>query len=148
MEKIKKLFNKLQIDIKSVLFTQEQLNEKLLKKLNESKYEKGKEFVNIFNSLDDKKLFDKKDYFIPTKAEHVKKSYDIHRSTLFSFEGPFELLHADLDNLEFLEKSVADPRYCLVLVDLFTSKTYVYLMKNRKLIVPKLEKFYKDVEKK
>ena len=57
------------------------------------------EFVNIFNSLDDKKLFDKKDYFIPIKAEYVRKSYDIHRSTHFSFQGPFELLHADLDNL-------------------------------------------------
>ena len=48
MEKIKKLFNKLQIDSKSVLFTQEQFNEKFLKKPNKSKHEKDKEFVNIF----------------------------------------------------------------------------------------------------
>ena len=31
MENVKKLFNKLQIDSKSILFTQEQFNEKLLK---------------------------------------------------------------------------------------------------------------------
>ena len=35
------------------LFTLEKINEKLLKKLNKSKYEKDKEFVNINNSLDD-----------------------------------------------------------------------------------------------
>ena len=63
MEKIKQLFNKLQIDGKSVLFMQEQLNEKLLKKLNKSKYEKDKEFVNIFISLDDKKLFKKRLFY-------------------------------------------------------------------------------------
>ena len=42
MEKLKKLFNKLQLDSKSVVFVQEQLNDKLLKKLKNSKYEKDK----------------------------------------------------------------------------------------------------------
>ena len=115
MEKIKKLFSKLQIDSKSVLFMQEQLNEKLLKKLNKSIYEKDKEFLNIFNSIDRKNVFDKKDYSIPLKAEYVQKSDDVDRSTLFSFQGPFELFHADLGNLEILGKSATDPRYCLVL---------------------------------
>ena len=75
MEKIKKIFNKLQIDSKSVSFTQEQLNQKLLKKLNKSKYEKDKKFVNTFNSIDKKIVFDKKvnDYSIPIKAEYVQK---------------------------------------------------------------------------
>ena len=89
VEKVKRLFNKLQVDSKSVLFTQERLNEKLLKKLNESKYEKDKEFVNIFNLINDKKLFDKKDCSSPRKAEYVKKSDDIDRSNLFSFQDPF-----------------------------------------------------------
>ena len=141
MEKIKKIFNKLQIDSKSVLFTQEKLNEKLLKKVNKSKYEKDKQFVNIFNSIDKKNVFDKKvnDYSIPIKAEYVRKSNDIDRSTLFSFQGAFELLHADLGNLEFLGKSATDPRYCLVLL------IFVHL---RKLIALKLEKFYEDVNEK
>ena len=94
------------------------------------------------------KSYLKKDYSIPIKAEYVKKSNDIDRSTLFSFQGPFELLHADLGNLEFLRKSAGDLRYCLVLVDLFTSKTYVHPIKNRKLIALKLKKFYKDVNEK
>ena len=71
MGKIKRLFNKLQIDSKSILFMQKQLNERLLKKLYKSKYEKYKEFVNIFNLLDDKNVFDKKDYAMPIKTEYV-----------------------------------------------------------------------------
>ena len=39
---------------KSVVFIQEQLNDKLLKKLKNLKYEKDKEFVNRFNVLEDK----------------------------------------------------------------------------------------------
>ena len=30
-----------------------------------------------------------------------KKRHDIDRSTLYSFDGPFQLLHADVGNLEF-----------------------------------------------
>ena len=55
MEKIQKLFNRLQTDRKNVLFTEEQLNEKLFKKIKKSKYEKDKEFLNIFNLSTNKK---------------------------------------------------------------------------------------------
>ena len=55
MEKIQKLFNRLQTDRKNVLFTEEQLNEKLFKKTKKSKYEKDKEFLNIFNLSTNKK---------------------------------------------------------------------------------------------
>ena len=140
------------MDRKSVVFVQEQLNDKLLKKLKNSKYEKDKEFVNSFNFLEDKKAdFNKKDdgrYTIPIKAEYVQKNDDIDRSTLFSIQAPFDLLHTDVGDLRFLGKSAADPKYCLLLVDLFTSKVYVYGMKNRSLIPLKLEKFYKKVANK
>ena len=152
MDKLKKLFNRLQVDSKNVLFIQEQLNDKLLKKLNKSKYKKDKEFVNRFNLLVDKKTdFNKKDdgrCSIPIKAEYVQESDDIDRSTLYSVQAPFDLLHADFGDLRFLGKSAADPKYCLLLVDLFTSKVYVYAMKNRSLIPLKLEKFYKEVANK
>ena len=55
MDKLKKLFIKLQVDTKSVLFVQDQINDKLLKKRKKSKYKKDKEFINIFNLLIDKK---------------------------------------------------------------------------------------------
>ena len=152
MDKVKKLFNKFQVDCKSVVFIEEQLNDKLLKKLKNSKYEKDKEFVNRFNLLEDKKTDfnnNKNDiYSVPIKAEYVQKSDDIDRSTLYSIHAPFDLLHVDVGDLRFLGKSAADPKYCLLLVDLFTSKVYVYGMRNRSLISLKLEKFYKEVASK
>ena len=137
------------MDSKSIAFIQEQLNDKLLKKLKNSKYEKGKQFVNRFNLLEDKKTDfnnNKNDvYSVPIKAEYVQKSDDIDCSTLYSIHAPFDLLHADVGDLRFLGKSAADLNYCLLLVDLFTSQVYVYGIKNRFLIPLKLEKFYKEV---
>ena len=100
--------------------------------------------------LENKKYLFKNDsrYLIPIKAEFVQKNHDIDRSTLFSIQAPFDLLHADFGNLRFLGKSAADPKYCLLLVDIFTSKIYVYGMKNRSLIPLKLETFYKEVANK
>ena len=62
MSNLKKLIKNLQTDSKNVLFTEEKLDDKLLKKLNKSLYKKDKEFVNLFNRnvdfLDnEKKLF-------------------------------------------------------------------------------------------
>ena len=40
------------------------------------------------------------------------------------------------------------PKYVLVLVDLFSSKVYIYPMKSRKQIRQKLEQFHRDVRSK
>ena len=53
-------------------------------------------------------------------------------------------MHADIGDLRFLGKSPADPKYCSLLVDLFSSKIYVSGI-NRSMIPLKLEKFYKEV---
>ena len=83
----------------------------------------------------------------PIKITFVEKKKDyVDISILYSFDGPFQLLHADVGNLEFLGKSATDPKYCLLFVDLFTSKVYVYPMKSRKSILNKMEIFYKEVE--
>ena len=150
MDNLKKEFNKLQTDSKSVQFTEEKLNLKLLQKRKRSTFNKDKEFVNSFNLLENKKDLFKNDsrYSMPIKAEFVQKSDDTDRSTLFSVQAPFDLLHADSGDLRFLWKSAADPKYCLLLVDHFTSKIYVYGMKNRSLIPLKLETFYKEVANK
>ena len=58
-------------------------------------------------------------------------------STLYSFKGPFELLHGDITNIKFLAKSAADPKYRFLFLDLFTSEMYIYLMKNRSLWWPR-----------
>ena len=121
----------------------------MLKRVKTSLYVKDKEFFNFFSLLENKDDFEKgKKVSLLIKAIYVEKGDDIDRSTLYSFTGPFELLHADIANLELLGKSLADPKYFLVIADFFTSKTYSYPMKNRKLLALKLEKFYKDVKNK
>ena len=52
---------------------------------------------------------------VPTRIDYVKKR-EIDRSTLYSFDGPFQLIHADLGNLEFLGKSATTPKYALLAV--------------------------------
>ena len=58
-ECIKKLFRRVQTDAKSVLFTEENINDKLLRKIKKSRYEKDIEFAKLFdrnlNFLQDEK---------------------------------------------------------------------------------------------
>ena len=84
--------------------------------------------------------------FIPIKTTFVEEKDDIDSSTLYTFDDPFQLLHADVGNLEFIGKSATDPKYCLLFDDLFILKVYVYPMKSRKSILNKIEMFYKEVE--
>ena len=50
--------------------------------------------------------------------------------------------------MRFLAKSAVDPKYCLLIVDLFTSKIYVYSMKNRGLLAKIMGLFYNDIQPK
>ena len=70
------------------------------------------------------------------------------RSTLYGFDGSFQLLHADIGNLEILVKNATFPQYALVVVDLYSSKVYVYLMRTRKQILQKMKLFYDEVRAK
>ena len=88
------------------------------------------------------------DILFQLRLNTLKKNDDFDRSTSFNIQAPFDLSHADVGDLRFLGKSAVDPKYCLLLVDLFTSKVYVYGMKNRSLTPLKLEKFYKEVANK
>ena len=67
----KNCLKKLQTDTKSILFNEETKNDKVLKKLKKSKYNKDIEFVNLFKSnidfLDDEKKS------IPIKTTFVEK---------------------------------------------------------------------------
>ena len=75
------------------------------------------------------------------RTDNVEK-IEIDHLTLYSFNAPFQLLHADIGNLEFLGKNATFPQYVLVIVDLLSSKVYTYPMKSRKQIRQKLERFY------
>ena len=78
----------------------------------------------------------------------MKKKGDIDRSTLYSVGKPFQKVHADIADLRFLAKSAVDPKYALLLVDLLTSKIYVYPMKSRSLLAKKLKLFYEEIDSK
>ena len=89
------------------------------------KFDKDKEFLNLYNQLEDKNFRSKKEFLpIVTPFSDIKSNVD--HSTLFSIGKPFELFHADIADTRFLAKSAVDPKHCILLVDLFTLK-YIYL---------------------
>ena len=76
------------------------------------------------------------------------KKRDINRSTLSDIDGPFRLIQADIADLRFLGKSATHPKYCLLAVDVFSSKIYTYPMRQRDLLTKKLKMFYEDIQAK
>lgn len=118
-KKAKNLFLKLKTDPASIIFAEEILDSRLVKNLKKSKYETGKLLYKIVNLADSKLIFN--DDKAPTRADFIDKR-EIDHSTLYSFDGPFQLIHADIENLEFLGKNATFPQYVLVIVDLCCSK--------------------------
>ena len=119
---------------KSVLYTVDRINKTLLSKAKKSLYQKDKIFYKyyfdlenknaLYESSDDISTPKKKSSTIPFYMHFVKQRKDIDKwSALYSIKAPFELLHADIANTRFFSKSAAHQKYCLVAVDLFTSKT-------------------------
>ena len=144
-KKAKNAFEKLKLDPSSAAFAEEILDKKLLLKLKKSKYAADKNFFKLVNLLEnDNVIFDTNSV---NRTDYVEKR-EIDHSALYSFDGPFQLCHTDVGNLEFLGKNATFPQYVLVLVDLFSSKVYTYPMRSRKQIRQRLEQFYEDVESK
>ena len=144
-KKAKTLFNSLKTDPASVIFAEEFLDNRLLKKLEKSKHEVDKQLLKLVNLAEGKIFLD--DGKPPTRADYIDKR-EIDRSTLYSFDGPFQLLHADVGNQEFLGKNATFPQYVLVIVDLYLSEVYTYQMKSRKQILQKIKLFYDEVKNK
>ena len=142
--KCTKHVSSLKTDPNSVLFSEEKIDTRLLKKFKKSKYTKDSLLLKLIY-LVDKKLNDKEK--IPTRVNYDEKR-EIDRSPLYSFDGPFQLIHADVGSLEFLGKSATTPRYVLLAVDLYSSKIYVYPMRSRKQILQKMKLFYDEIKNK
>ena len=148
-KQIKNLFNKLINDQNSVFFSADKINKTLLNKGRKSNYDKDKVFYNLFSKIEDKNvIYEEKKDRLPFYTPFIPQKKNIDRSTLYSLNGPMQFFHADIAYLQFLAKSAVDPKYALVCVDLFTSKIYVYTMRNRSNLASKLEKFYQDIQKK
>ena len=134
-KRMQNLFRHLRNDPKSVLYTTTRLNKSILKKAKTAVYDKDKVFVNLYEQLEDKDFYKNENLLLVTPF--VDKITNIDHLTLYSFSKPFEALQADIADLRFLAKSAADPKYCLLVVDLFTSKIYVFPIKNRSLLAKK-----------
>ena len=74
----------------------DELDTKLLKKLKKSTYTKDKQLLKLIDLLENnvKKINDDK---VPIRVDYVEKR-EIDRSTLYIFDSPFQLLHADVAN--------------------------------------------------
>ena len=96
------------------------------------------------NSIEE---FNKNNNKIPITLDHVGK-IEIDRSALYSFNSPFQLIHADIRNLEFLGKFATVPKNVLLIVGLFSSKVYVYPRPSRKQLLKYLNIFCVDIKNK
>ena len=93
LKKPKTIFIKLKTDPVSAIFAEELLDTKLLKKIKKSKYDIDKLLYKLVNLVDSKSIFNEDK--APTRTDYVEKR-EIDRSTLYSFDGSFQLLHADV----------------------------------------------------
>ena len=142
------LFNNLQKNTNSIFYLAgNTITKTLINKASKSVFEKDRVFVDLYKQLEDKKKF-KKTNSLPITMPFYDFKSNVDHSTLFSISKPFELLHGDIADTRFLARSAVDPKYCLLLVDLFTSKVYIYPMKNRSLLARKLKIFYEDINNK
>ena len=144
--RVENLFKNFQKDPKYASYSTGNLSKSILNKANKSVYEKDKVFVNLYKPLEDKN-FDKK-LNVPLVTPFFTQKNDVDHSTLYSSSKPFDLVHEDIADTRFLAKSAVDPKYFLLLVDLFTSKIYVFTMKNRSLLSKKSKLFYEEIQKK
>ena len=122
------------------------MSRSILNKARKSTYDKDNVFVNLYSQLEDKNFYQNNN--LPLVTPFVNKRSNIDHLTLYSISKPFELLHADIADLRFFAKSAVDPKYCLLIVDLFSSKIYVDPLKNRSLLANKLKLFYEDIKQK
>ena len=71
LQKARNLFVKLKIDPASVLFAEELLDKRLLKKLKKSKYKRDSELLKFIDLADNKYFLDANK--IPTRADYIEE---------------------------------------------------------------------------
>ena len=149
--RIRNLLRNLQKDPRSMFYSVANWSRSILNQARKSTYDKDKVFVNLYNRLEDKNFYQNNN--LPLVTPFPNKRSNIDHSRLYSLSKPFELLHADIANLIFFAKSAVNPKYCLLKVDLFSSKIQVYpksLKKTslRSLLAKKLKLYHEDIKQK
>ena len=127
-QKAKNLCKALINDQRSIFCAADRITKGLIQKANTSLYPNDKVFVNIYNEISSES--GKKPIVLsktlPLNTPFIEKREDVDMSTLYSFSGPFEALQAHIADIRFWGRSAADPKCCLLFVDLFTSMIYTY----------------------
>ena len=108
--RIQNLFKNLQKDPRSIFYSIGNLSRSILNKV----------FLNFYNQLEDKNFYQNNN--LPLVTLCVNKRSNIDHSILYSISKPFDLLHVDIADIRFFAKSAVDPKYCLLIVNLFSSK--------------------------
>ena len=120
---IKNLFKKLIKDKNSIFYSADKINRTLLNKSRTSSYEKTKFFYKIYIRLENQEIIyddDNEKERIPFYTPFVEQKQHINRSsTLYSLNGPMQFFHACVANIRLFSKSVVNPKYALLCVDLF-----------------------------
>ena len=148
LKQTRNLFKKLINDQNSMFYSADKINRTFLNRSRKSGYEKDRVFYKIYKSLEDKDvIYDSEKTRIPFYTPFVELKKDIDRSSaLYSVNAPLQFFHADVADKRFFCKSAVDPKYALLCVDLFSSKVYIYPMKNKSNLARKMELFYKEIE--
>ena len=142
MDKLRNLKRKLSLDRKSALYLVDNLNNTILKKLNKSNYHKDILFKKLYKNPNNRKKIEiEKPIFTP----FTRRKND-EQSTLLSFNGPLQRMHIDIADLRFLNPSASEPKYVLVIVDLFSSFTYIVPLSNRGNLNKAVEIFYDNIQ--
>ena len=132
---VNNLLTKPRVDKNIILFLKgENLEDKTVKKFLKSKYSKDMVLYNLYKKY--MKNRGKKEDFktkkIVINTPFVQGRYLTQRGDmLHTIDGPMQLVHTDIADLNFFSKSVVAPKYCLLCLDMFTSKTYTYGMKKK-----------------
>ena len=83
LKEARKIFNSLKTDPNSVLFSEERIGQKVLKKLKKSKYLKDSQLLQLILLADNKYFLD--DDKTPTRTDYFKRR-EIDSYTLYSFD--------------------------------------------------------------
>ena len=145
-KRVNNLLTKFRVDKNSILFSKgETLEDKTVKKLLKSKDSKDIVLYNLYKEYikNGEKKGDFKTKKIVINTPFVQERSSTQREDmLHTIDGPMQLVHADITDLSFFSKSAVATKYCLLCVNMFTSKTYIYSMKKRASWQRNSKKFY------
>ena len=107
------LLKKLRVDENSVLFAKgDELNEKTVNKLAKSRYDKDRVLSNLYREFKKNggKIKELKTKVVINTPFVQERAVTQREEILHTIDGPMQLVHADVADLNFFSKSVVAPK--------------------------------------